>query len=266
MKSNFEERKQKRIDNAVKQAEKNTKRSQAYYKEAKESASYIPLGQPILVGHHSEKRHRNHLARISRTYEKSYEASQKAEYYQEKAKSIQINTAIFSDDPKALQKLREELTGLEERQAFMKAANACIRRQDKEKFLNLKFATAPLWYQLNTPDRLHGMGYPSYKLTNNNANINRIKQRIKELEALAQRQAKDVAFPGGYLTENHHAGRIQFVFEGKPDEDTRKRLKGEGFRWSPSEGAWQRHLNANGIWAAKQVLRYLTGNDNNNQP
>ena len=42
-------------------------------------------------------------------------------------------------------------------------------------------------------------------------------------------------------------------FDGKPDEATRALLKANGFRWSPSQGAWQRMLNDNGRYAAQKV-------------
>lgn len=59
------------------------------------------------------------------------------------------------------------------------------------------------------------------------------------------------------VVENGEAMRIQLIFDDKPDEDTRTLLKSYGFRWSPSFGAWQRHLNANGVYATKTVLQKL---------
>ena len=41
----------------------------------------IPLGQPILVGHHSEKRHRKDLTRIDEHLAKAKEHHDKAEYF-----------------------------------------------------------------------------------------------------------------------------------------------------------------------------------------
>ena len=52
---------------------------------------------------------------------------------------------------------------------------------------------------------------------------------------------------------NCEENRVQIIFDGKPDADTRTALKQNGFRWAPSQGAWQRMLNQNGIYAAKQV-------------
>ncbi len=59
------------------------------------------------------------------------------------------------------------------------------------------------------------------------------------------------------IVENPDAARIQLFF---PDKRTRQRatfLKSEGFRWAPSEGAWQRHLNNAGRYAAQCVLSKL---------
>lgn len=51
--------------------------------------------------------------------------------------------------------------------------------------------------------------------------------------------------------------RVQFVFDGKPDEDVRSILKRHAFKWSPSRGAWVRQASGNGLFAARQVRRQL---------
>ena len=257
MKHNFEERKQKRIENARKKAKKNESLSEHFFVTAHQMASAIPFGQPILVGHHSEKRDRNYRNKIDNAFSKSVQADEKAKYYQQKAESIESNTAIFSDDPQALEKLRAELANLLAKQGFMKCANRCIKKRDKDNFLKLPGATEQIWISLTTPDYLNEVGYPQYKLANNNANIRRIKQRIAGLERIANRVPQNTVFAGGQLCENQNAGRIQFHFNEKPGEEIRKMLKGEGFRWSPRENAWQRHYNGNGIWAAKRALEKI---------
>lgn len=62
-------------------------------------------------------------------------------------------------------------------------------------------------------------------------------------------------FDGGTVVMNAEANRLQLVFDGKPDEDTRAALKGRGFRWSPRSGAWQRQLTNNAVHAARDVLQ-----------
>ena len=55
--------------------------------------------------------------------------------------------------------------------------------------------------------------------------------------------------------------RIQFIFDGKPDAEIRTILKSNGFRWAPSQGAWQRQLTDNGKRVAKEVIKELSNQD-----
>lgn len=257
MKHNFEERKQNRIDHANEQAQKNEQKAESLYNQAKKMASVIPFGQPILVGHHSEQRDRNYRNKIHNTFGKSFEAQDKAAYYERKAEAIENNNAIFSDDPQALDKLKEKLKSLQDAQEFMKAANKCIKKQDKTAFLKLPFATEKMWEQLIIPDPLHGMGFASYRLQNNNANIARIKKRIEFLENQAGKATQEIEINGVLLVENTEANRLQLFFSGIPAEEIRKKLKQNGFRWCRSEGAWQRHLTPWAIRIARDLLQSL---------
>lgn len=173
---------------------------------------------------------------------------------------------IKSDDKNAAAKLTAKLEALEKHQALMKAVNAAIRMKNTEKgnaeLHKLGYSDDEI-RQLRTPDWSGHVGYPSFELSNNNANIHRIRDRIAALEREAQRvedHAGGAPVEGnGYkLVENAELGRIQFIFDGKPDEDTRMLLKSHGFRWSPSQGAWQRMLNDNGRYAAQQVTEKMS--------
>ena len=53
------------------------------------------MGQPILVGHHSEKGDRRYREKIHNTFGKSFEKKDKAKYYADKAESIENNNDIF---------------------------------------------------------------------------------------------------------------------------------------------------------------------------
>jgi len=252
----YEERKQARIDYYNAQAAKATQRSNALATESIDMISMIPPGQPILVGHHSESRHRNHLERADNKMRKSFEESGKADYYAHKAEAAESNTAISSDDPEAVTKLETQLATLEENQSYMKRANAYYRKHgtmkgyegiavDKAVAIDEEIKNGYSWCQ---------QPYPSYKLQNNNANIRRIRQRI---ESLKKRRALSPdsgwEFDGGRVVMNVEYNRIQIFFDSKPDEDVRKELKRWGFKWAPSLGTWQRHLNGNGLYAVKQV-------------
>ena len=257
MKHNFEERKQNRKDYAESQAAKNDKKADDLYNSAKKMADCIPFGQPILVGHHSEKRDRNFRNKIHNTFGKSFEAQDKAKYYEQKAETIENSHAIFSDDPQAIEKLEKKLVSLQGSQEFMKAANKCIKKQDKEGFLKLPFATEIIWGELNTPSFRGRVGFASYSLQNNNAEISRVKKRIELLKRQATHETSEVIIKGVRLVQNTEANRVQLFFNGKPNEDVRKQLKANGFRWCHSENAWQRHLNSWAVRIARDLLEKL---------
>ena len=261
MKHDFEERKENRIINAHRLAKKNQQQTDTLYHSASQMASAIPMGQPILVGHHSEKRDRNYRSRIGNKFQQAGIKLDKAAYYEEKARAIENNDAIFSDDPKALDKLTDKLNGMKTTQEFMKAANKCLKKGDKDGFLKLQFGTLELWEQLNVVDRLHGKGFPSFKLTNNSANIRRIEQRIAQLKKLETKTGIDETINGIRIFENREANRLQIIFPGKPDDNTRKKLKSAGFRWSPIEGAWQRHISNSAFYDAQNIVNAVAENE-----
>ena len=95
--------------------------------------------------------------------------------------------------------------------------------------------------------------FESYQLTNNNAEIRRVKARIEQLSKQAQQEFSGWEFDGGCVEMNREDNRLQVFFDGKPDADTRAELKSSGFRWAPSVGAWQRQLTDNAIRAADRL-------------
>ena len=60
-------------------------RSDAAYERARQIGDRIPFGQPILVGHHSERGHRADLRRIDRAMRTSVEEAAKAGHYERRA-------------------------------------------------------------------------------------------------------------------------------------------------------------------------------------
>lgn len=167
---------------------------------------------------------------------------------------------ISSDDPQAIEKLQAKLDNLVKYQERMKAANAAIRMKDPEKG-NAKLAemgyTPDEIKQLRKPDFCGRIGYPSYLLSNNNANIKRIRDRITALEKKkTEPTLEGWDFDGGSVIANTEANRLQILFNEKPDEATRAMLKQNGFRWSPSNKAWQRQLTPNAESAARKLFGY----------
>lgn len=190
------------------------------------------------------------------------------QFYQEtqgildKIRSIAAGKDIIqSSDPDALQKLRNKLEKRQRLQEKMKAANAAIRMKDTfagdEKLSELGFSAQEI-QELRTPDFCGRVGYPAWQLSNNNAEIRRLTARIKELEEAKTAPAAEPEQHDGFqVVENIEAMRLQIIFEDKPDADTRALLKSEGFRWAPSQGAWQRQLTDNARRALARIINQL---------
>ena len=152
---------------------------------------------------------------------------------------------ISADDPQAVSKLEKKLEKLEASQELMKAVNAYYRKHGTldgcphltEKGIeNLKADMASSWHYEKKP-------FQSWQLSNNNAEIRRLKGRIEELTRHKEAAYVGWEFEGGTVEINREANRLQIYFEGKPDATVRDELKSNGFRWSPKAEAWQRQLN-----------------------
>ena len=170
---------------------------------------------------------------------------------------------ISADDPQAVQKLEKKLESLEKSQETMKSVNAYYRKHKTldgcphlppEELEKLKADMASSWHLEDKP-------FATWALSNNSAEIRRVKDRIKSLSQQKEIGFVGWEFDGGKVEANTEANRLQIFFEDKPDEATREALKSNGFRWSPKAGAWQRQLTSNAYYAADYVkaIAPLTG-------
>ena len=162
---------------------------------------------------------------------------------------------IRQDDPQAIPKLQKKLDDLEKAQETMKAVNANYRKHgtldgcphlSPENIENLKADMASGWHYENKP-------FQSWELSNNNAEIRRVRQRIESLTRANEVAYVGWKFDGGHVEANREQGRLQVFFDGKPEADARQQLKENGFRWAPSVGAWQRLLNDNAYYASDRI-------------
>jgi len=171
---------------------------------------------------------------------------------------------ISADDPAAIVKLEAKLAELTAGQEQMKKSNTHYRKHKTMKgypgltdhdasVLDEKIRKGYSWEQ---------QPYPRYLLTNNSANIRRISKRIEGLKKRDTLLSGDDenpsklsgwVFDGGTVEMNAELNRIQIFFDAKPNEEVRRELKGRGFKWAPSQSAWQRQINANGLYAVRQI-------------
>ena len=174
---------------------------------------------------------------------------------------------IKSDDADAIEKLQAKIDKLQASQDLMKAANKIIKSKkltEEERISELVTLglSEKVASELLQPDFCGRIGFASYSLTNNNATIRAAKQRIEHLQRLA---AKAEATPqveieaetetdGIKIIDNLEAQRLQVIFPDKPDADIRTALKKRGFRWSPTNGAWQRYRSPEAEVLAREVV------------
>ncbi len=86
-------RKAERLQNAQANAEK---KSNQYYEASQEGKDFLSLGEPIKIGHHSEKRHRALIDRNWNRMGKSVEFSDKAKEYQNRSEYWESKTATIN--------------------------------------------------------------------------------------------------------------------------------------------------------------------------
>jgi Domain of unknown function (DUF3560) len=249
----YELRQEARRERLAAAAEKARREAAATLNGADAMASIIPFGQPILVGHYSEGRDRRFRARIDGKFRKGIALQKKAEELERRAESVGT-AGVSSDDPEAIEKLREKVVKLEASQERMKSANKCVRKNDRAGLVALRFNEKQI-ETLFTPDFAGRLGFPDYAITNNSSNIRRLKQRIEELEKRAQTPAMQTIVGDGWtMSEDADENRIIIRFDAKPSREMLAALRAGGFKWSPTRGAHVRMRSNGATYAAKRIL------------
>ncbi len=248
--NDYEERRQARIDRYRERAEKARAESAELSRRSSEMASAIPFGQPVHGA--ADRRCRE---RIGQKMEQAIAADKKAQYYEDKAEAAERSRAISSDDPEAAAKLTDKLEQAEKAQAYMKNVNAYYRKhgtcQGCEGMSDER--AAELDDQVKNGCSWERAPFPSYALSNNNQEIHRLRGRIRQLTEARELGYRGWEFDGGKVVANADKNRLQVFFDDVPSAETRQAMKNFGFHWARSEGAWQRQLTDNAIYAACHI-------------
>lgn len=160
-------------------------KSRAAFAAADRIAQAIPMGQPILVGHHSEKHHRRDVARIESGMSKGIEHERMADSMASRADEIerQADAAIYSDDADAVERLTDKIATLEATRETMKTRNADFRKANRDR---LKAMTSAY-------DRDLAMPHQGYELQNLGGNISRLRKRLAYLRGSTASIVTDAA-------------------------------------------------------------------------
>lgn len=185
------------------------------------------------------------------------------EYLESYARKIEnlltMKQPILSGDEQAVELLQEKLDGMMETQNMMKAVNAYYRKEKtldgcpeltQEETEKLKAEMASIWHWADVP-------YLPYELSNNNANIKRTRDRLESLKKVKEAGSQETECEFCKVVENTEIMRLQLIFDGKPEPEVREALKSNGFRWAPSQSAWQRQLTDNARYALKRVIEKM---------
>lgn len=272
--SDFEDRQKRRRERLIARAEKAEREAKAGQAAADRILDAIPFGQPILVGHHSEKRHRRDIERMDRGMRRAIEKREEAKDLRSRAGAVGTG-GVSSDDPEVLAKLKGKLASLEAEQEGRKRLNSAWRKAGKpapdesdgwtkvgellgqtlEDLSPLRLEMAKRWsFQQGAP-------FPRYSMTNLSAEVRRVRERIEATEDARSTETKETDYGVCRIVENVEENRLQLVFQAKPDDETRGLLKRFGFRWSPTQGAWQRFLNPRARASALALVGALKGSD-----
>lgn len=186
---------------------------------------------------------------------------------------------IRSDDPNAVEALQAKHDVLKRENEIAKKANAIIRKYaqyDRFGTKEVKFDKGKtrdevvadlvalglsdrVANSVLTPPSWGELGFPAYHFANNNGQMAQIRKRMESVGKEQTRQAAqgdvETEYSGGVtVKEDTTDGRIKISFPGKPSKEVIESLKRGGFRWSPTNGTWQRHLNNGGRYAVDSVL------------
>ena len=175
-----------------------------------------PMGEPIKVGHHSERRHRNAIKKLDRLMDKRHEHSTVLATHERKANTIahQLEVSIFDDDADAIEQLQARIDTLEAQRTRIKQINAWFTKHGGIRKRQIPYGAAgdalqpqaeaaiaaakePLALtekelaDLDDMRRFSGyLGYAPYALSNLGGNIRR---QVKRLERLQKEAGHDRA-------------------------------------------------------------------------
>lgn len=161
-----------------------------------------------------------------------------------------------------VERLQNKLDQLTELQEKMKAVNKIVRNkklseiEQHEELEALGLSNRTINEVMAEPQySFQKEGFQTYHLSNNLAKIKATEQAIKRHTAMATTEDKEFTFDGGTVAVCNSDERIRIFFDEVPDEETRKMLKSNAFKWSPTNKAWQRQLTPNAMYSLKHFVK-----------
>lgn len=209
-----------------------------------EEKSGIPFGQPILVGHHSERRHRRAIERADNAMRQAVENTEMAQHHASAAAGLrsQLDRSIFSDDPDAVEALEAKIAKMEAERELNNKINAIVRQKPRAVATTEKIRSlVALGMSEPTANKLFenqyglGVGIPSYVNANLGGRITEARKRVESIKARKKRQQTAENAAGGVLITGD-GDYVSITFAEKPEREILDDLKSAGFYWGG--GCW----------------------------
>lgn len=229
-------------------------KSAQHFKTAHQIVESIPLGQPILVGHHSEKRHRRALDSMASHMDRACERDKMAKEHNSKAGNIEhaLETSIYSDDPDAIEAIEARIASLEAQREEKRQLGAAWRKAKKPKSTDIEgwkrvcdilgwaWGHGPIMRGMRDCAREEGFcnrgPVPPYVLSNLGGNVSRLRKRLVEIKR-QQDRAKETEEAGGFrIARSTQGDYCNVQFSDKPERAIIDALKAARFHWSG--GMW----------------------------
>lgn len=165
-----------------------------------------------------------------------------------------------------VERLQSRLEDLQKAQDTMKAANKIIRNkrlaeiEKVDELVALGFSEQSAMNLMDESRGWWGAGFAPFELTNNNAKIKDTEAKIARHQKMAERATEGDEvheYEWGKVVVAFGDERYRFIFPGIPDDDVRKMLKENAFKWSRQNEAWQRQITSNAKYAVKRIIEYL---------
>lgn len=163
---------------------------------------------------------------------------------------------IMAGDSDAVERLQAKILEAEAFHAQMKAVNNAHKAFLKNP---ASLETAPFSDETKNTIRNYKPSYSwephpfaPFEFTNSSANIRRMKERLAHLVKSKAATGFSAQGEKARLEDCPSENRVRLFYSGKPDEETRARLKSCGFRWTPTLGCWQAYRHQHTYDLAKK--------------
>lgn len=233
------ERLERKIERRSEWAASATAKSDALATASHDMLSAIPFGQPILVGHHSERRDRNYRNRAWNKMGQAVELSKKAEMHESKAANLEaaLERTVFSDDENAVEAIEARIAAREAEREQMKVINRLYKKADAEGLKALGVDYDALKEKLAALGAYFGQApHMPYELSNLGGRISADKKRLEAIKRQNARKDAAAATENGVTVTDHGNDYTSVTFAEKPDYAIIRALKDAGFRWGA--GSW----------------------------